>query len=185
MTDPDLRAQVDQHMNRGEFYEAVVLLRDQLTTVTQERDGRIEPLKQSDDPEEAEAVRITLDYVLMTRAAADQERELWRTRVGSALAIAAQREEADSSALIEDLTRFRRRATMYEGTSTALTGSVRCRDADAVAWEDIIAAIDARSRAHREEPQPPCPNCGCEARSGAGYLLCECPAGREEPPHVP
>lgn len=22
----------------------------------------------------------------------------------------------------------------------------------------------------------PCPNCGCGERSGAGYLLCECPA---------
>lgn len=41
----------------------------------------IEPLKQSDDPEEAEAVRVTPDYVLMSRAAADMQAKLhhsWR-----------------------------------------------------------------------------------------------------------
>ena len=51
-------------------YEAVEQL---VASLTRERQQMIEPLKQSDDPEEADAVRITPDYVLMTRKAWEQE----------------------------------------------------------------------------------------------------------------
>jgi len=67
--------------------------------LTAARAEGIPPLKQSDDPEVAEACRVTPEYVLMTRAAWEAEREvrdrkLARARAeGEAVGRAAEREE--------------------------------------------------------------------------------------------
>ena len=62
-----------------------------------ERDARIEPLAVSDDPEEAEAIRHTPEYVLMTRRAADRQAELhhgWRRERDEARAEIVRLKEA-------------------------------------------------------------------------------------------
>ena len=63
-----------------ELRSQVEALSQQLTLCQQERDRRIEPLHQSDDPEAAEAVRMTPDYVLMTRRASDQQHAMYQKR---------------------------------------------------------------------------------------------------------
>ena len=63
-------------------------LRVELAEAKAERDRRIEPLEESDDPEEAEAIRMTPTYVLMTRAAADGDTEIRRAQKKRADALA-------------------------------------------------------------------------------------------------
>lgn len=68
------------------------LVRDLLAALLharEERDKRIEPLQQSDDPEQAEAIRVTPDYVLMTPQAYQHDAKVWHQR------ITAAREERD------------------------------------------------------------------------------------------
>lgn len=67
-----------------------LVLRERLESCERELDRRIEPLRESDDPEETEAVRITPTYVLMTRAAADGEAAMahrWRDERDEARAL--------------------------------------------------------------------------------------------------
>ena len=49
------------------------------------------------------------------------------------------------------------------------------RFADLVAQEDAAERARANNRAGVED-ESPCPVCGCEVRTPAGYLQCECPA---------
>ena len=88
MRDDDLRTRAEQHLQDGEGDHILIIaqLLAALDAAEQRalREQWIEPLEQSDDPEIAEAVRVTPDYVLMTRAASDGEHALWQQRVAEA-----------------------------------------------------------------------------------------------------
>jgi hypothetical protein len=62
-----------------------------------EVDRRIEPLVVDDDPEVAQAIRMTPTYVLMTRAAADGDAAVWRGRCDK---LKAERDEYKALASI-------------------------------------------------------------------------------------
>ena len=65
---------------RNVHEDAAQIEREQRIAAEQERDRRLQPLPQSDNQEEAIAVQVTPDYVLMTRKASDQEHAMWRKR---------------------------------------------------------------------------------------------------------
>lgn len=118
----------------------------------------IEPLAKSDDPEQAEAVRSTPDYVLMTRKAADMERNVWQKR----LAVVEQERDGllrgQLASISADHTGHLFRCARVNGVWQCTDG---CAIQRAEAAEAKLAAVEARGQGlEKARVELKCLTCG-------------------------